>query len=167
MGYHARGMNVVIFGATGMIGQGVLRECLIDPHVTRVLTVGRAPTGKRHYKLLEIVHANLLDLSSIEPDLAGFDACFFCLGISSAGMREPDYRRITHDRPLAAAQALLQRSPGATFVYVSGLGADSSEKGALMWARVKGQAENALQRMPFKAVYVIRPGFVQPLHGIH
>lgn len=159
-------MNVLMFGATGMIGQGVLRECLRDPRVTRVLTIGRAATGQQHEKLGEIVHANLLDLTAIESHFADQDACFFCLGISSAGMLEADYRRITYDMPLAAARALVARSPSATFVYVSGLGADSTEQGRLMWARVKGQAENALMRLPFKAVYVFRAGFVQPLHGI-
>src|SRR5262245_3156978 len=116
-------MKAVIFGATGMIGQGVLRECLIDPRVERVLTIGRSATGQQHPTLREIVHPNLLDFSGIEGEFAGQDACFFCLGISSAGMREEDYRRITYEIPMAAARALLARSPQATFVYVSGLGA--------------------------------------------
>ncbi len=155
-----------MFGATGMIGQGVLRECLRDERVERVVTVGRNLTGQRHPKLRELVHADLLDLSTIEQQLTGFDACFYCLGVSSAGMSELDYRRITVDMPVAAANALAPRNPAMTFVYVSGTGADSSGRSRIMWARVKGEAENALRAMPFKAVYVVRPGFVQPLHGI-
>jgi len=159
-------MRVVIFGATGMIGQGVLRECLRDPRVEEVLTVGRSATGQQHPRLREIVHGDLLYLSAVAPQFDVVDACFWCLGVSSAGMREADYRRVTLEMPLAAATMLVARNPGMTFVYVSGTGADSSGRGRLMWARVKGEAENALSALPFKAVYVFRPGFVQPLHGI-
>ncbi|RDJ23118.1 NAD-dependent epimerase/dehydratase family protein [Bosea caraganae] len=159
-------MKVLIFGATGMVGQGVLRECLLDDGVRTVVTVGRHPTGQKHPKLREIIHADLLNYRALEGRLSGFDACFFCLGVASAGMSEADYSRITYDIPLAAAQALLPRNPEMTFVHVSGGGADSSEQGRVMWARVKGKAENALLRLPFKAVYVLRPGAIRPMHGI-
>jgi uncharacterized protein YbjT (DUF2867 family) len=149
-----------------MVGLGVLRECLLDPDVESVLTVGRAPTSQKHEKLRELVHANLLDFSAIEGELSGHDACFFCLGVTSAGTSEQEYERITYGIPVAAAQTLVKLNPGMTFVYVSGSGADSSEKGRTMWARIKGKAENALLAMPFKATYVFRPAFIQPLHGI-
>jgi uncharacterized protein YbjT (DUF2867 family) len=159
-------MNVILFGATGMVGQGVLRECLLDPDVGRVLTIGRNATGQSHGKLHEIVHNNLFDLSSIESQLAGFDACFFCLGVSSAGMSEEEYSRITYDMTLAVARTLARLNPGMTFIYVSGAGTDSSEHGRTMWARVKGRTENALMALPFKAAYMFRPAAIQPLHGI-
>ncbi len=159
-------MKVLIFGASGMIGQGVLRECLLHPDVTAVLTIARSPAGESHAKLREIVHGDFTDFSPLEPDLSGLDACFFCLGISSVGMNEADYRRVTFDVAMSAARALVARSPGMTFVFVSGSGADSSEKGTVMWARIKGMTENAVLRFPFKAAYVFRPGFVQPRHGI-
>ena len=159
-------MQVLIFGATGMIGQGVLREALRDPRVTQVVTVGRTATGQHDPKLREIVHPELLNLSSVAPQFDTIDACFYCLGVSSAGMNEADYRRVTVAMPLAAATMLVARNPGMTFVHVSGAGADSSGRSRIMWARVKGEAENALAALPFKAVYVFRPGFVQPLHGI-
>ena len=149
-----------------MIGQGVLRECLLDPDVERVLVIGRAPTGQKHDKLVEIVHADLFDLAPIEAELAGWDACFFCLGISSAGMKEADYTRVTYDLTLAVAEVLARRNPAMSFVYVSGAGTDGSERGRSMWARVKGKTENALMRLPFKAAYMFRPGYVQPQHGI-
>jgi uncharacterized protein YbjT (DUF2867 family) len=159
-------MKVILFGATGMVGQGVLRECLHDPAVERVLVVGRSPTGVRHDKLKELVQRDFFDFSAAAAELSGYDACFFCLGVSSAGMTEADYRRVTFDITLAAARTLAPRNPGMTFVFVSGTGADSSGHGGVMWARVKGDTENALQQLPFKAVYVFRPGFIQPLHGI-
>jgi uncharacterized protein YbjT (DUF2867 family) len=159
-------MNVVLFGATGMVGQGVLRECLIDPDVESVLSIGRSAPGQHHAKLRDLVHRNFLDFSALEGELSGFDACFFCLGVSSVGMKEADYRRITYDFTLAAARALARLNPGMTFVYVSGTGTDSSERGRTMWARVKGQTENALLALPFKAAYMFRPGVIVPLHGI-
>ena len=149
-----------------MVGQGVLRECLQDPSVERVLTIGRSAAGQRHDKLRELVVRDFADFSSIERDLSGYDACFFCLGITSAGMSEADYRRVTYDIAMAAARALVQLNPGMTFIFVSGAGADSSEKGRVMWARVKGQTENALLALPFKGVYVFRPAAIQPLNGI-
>ena len=159
-------MKVILFGASGMVGQGVLRECLADPDVERVLSVGRTPSGQLHPKLREIVHPNLFELASIEPDLTGYDACFYCLGVSSAGMSEEKYTHITYDLTMVIAGTLLKLNRGLTFIYVSGKGTDSSEQGRSMWARVKGQTENALLMHPFKAVYMFRPGAIIPLHGI-
>ncbi len=159
-------MNVVIFGATGMVGQGVLRECLIDPTVTRVLTVGRSATGASHPRLKQIVHADFFDLEPIAGELRDLDACFFCLGITSVGLGEEDYTRITCGITMAVAGTLARTSPHMTFVFVSGVGADSTEKGTVMWARVKGKAENGILGLPFKGSYVFRPGVIQPLHGI-
>jgi uncharacterized protein YbjT (DUF2867 family) len=159
-------MKAILFGATGMVGQGVLRAGLLDPEVEAVLAVGRGPTGQTHAKLRELVHADFTDFSSVEARLAGYDACFFCLGVSSAGMSEADYRRVTLDFTLAAARPLARLNPGMTFIYVSGSGTDSTEKGRTMWARVKGATENALQALPFKAAYMFRPAYIQPLDGI-
>jgi uncharacterized protein YbjT (DUF2867 family) len=159
-------MRILLFGATGMVGQGVLHECLADGDVTQVLCVGRNPSGRTHPKLHELVVADLYDYSAVEDRLAGFDACFFCLGVSSVGMSEEDYRRVTHDLTLAAARTLARLNPQMTFVYVSGAGTDSTERGPRMWARVKGATENALMRLPFRAAYMFRPGFIQPLHGV-
>ena len=158
-------MKVILFGATGMVGQGVLRECLLDPTVDAVLTVGRSPTGQRHAKLREITHADFGDYSAIEDDLRGYDACFFCLGVSSVGLSEADYHRVTYEYTLAAARTLVRLNPGLTFVYVSGQGTDSTEKGRTMWARVKGRTENELLKMPFKGAYMFRPGYIQPVKG--
>jgi uncharacterized protein YbjT (DUF2867 family) len=158
-------MKVVLFGATGMVGQGVLRECLLDPTVTQVLAVGRATTGKQHAKLREITHGDLADLAPIEADLRGSDACFFCLGVSSAGMSEGAYRKITYDYAMAAARVFAAQDPNATFVYVSGVGTDSTEKGRSMWARVKGKTENDVLALLPNA-YMFRPGYIQPMHGI-
>jgi len=149
-----------------MVGQGALRECLLDPGVDRVLCVGRSSTEQRHPKLREILHADLFDLSSVENQLAGYDACFFCLGVSSVGMQESAYRHLTYDLTLAVARTLARLNPAMIFVYVSGAGTDSSEQGRSMWARVKGATENALLRLPFKAAYMFRPGAILPLHGI-
>ena len=159
-------MNVLLFGATGMVGQGVLRECLAGPDVSLVQTVGRNPTGASHPKLRELVHPNLFDYSTVEDRLTGFDACFFCLGVTSSGMNEADYTHMTYDLTVAAAEVLSRLSPEMVFIYVSGSGTDSSEHGRIMWARVKGRTENALLRLPFKGAYMFRPGFIQPLDGI-
>jgi uncharacterized protein YbjT (DUF2867 family) len=158
-------MKVIVFGATGMVGQGVLRECLLAPDVESVLTIGRTATGQRHARLREIVHADLTDYAAIEADLAGHDACLFCLGVSAAGMSEQDYTKITYDVTLAAAQTLARLSPGMTFIYVSGEGTDTTERKRAMWARVKGRTENALLELPLRAV-MFRPGLIRPLHGI-
>lgn len=159
-------MDVIVFGATGMVGQGVLRECLLDPDVRRVVTVGRTPTGQTHPKLEEIVHANMLDLSPIESRLASLDACFYALGISSNGMTEEAYTRVTYDMTIAAATPLARLNPGMKFVFISGAGTDSTEQGRIMWARVKGKAENALLRNAALDAYAFRPGVIQPMHGI-
>jgi len=159
-------MKVILFGATGMVGQGVLRECLLDPNVESVLAVGRSPTGQQHAKLREIVHDNFFDFSAIESQLAGYDACFFCLGVSSVGMSAERYRHLTYDITMAAATTLAKLNPGMVFVYVTGRGTDSTEQGRLMWARVKGKTENDLLKLPFKAAYMFRPAGIQPLHGI-
>ncbi|WP_218043556.1 hypothetical protein [Oryzomonas japonica] len=160
------GMRVLMFGATGMVGQGVLRECLLDSGVAFVQTVGRTPTGLANAKLRDLIHPDLWHYGAIEGDLTGFDACFFCLGTPSAGKGEEEYTRVTYDLTMAAAQALVRLNPHMTFVYVSGAGADGSEQGRVMWARVRGRLENALQRLPFRRVYIFRPGVIQPLHGI-
>ena len=159
-------MNVILFGATGMVGQGVLRECLLDSGVGCVLAIGRSATGQQHPKLREIVRSNLLDYSDIQDQLTAFDACFFTLGVSSAGMAEEAYRRITYDVTLAAAQTLVRLNPAMTFIYVSGAGTDSTEQGRMMWARVKDKTENDLLKLPFRAVYIFRPAVIEPLHGI-
>jgi len=159
-------MKVIIFGATGMVGQGVLLECLDDPSITSVLAVGRRPRGRTHPKLREIVHRDFLDYSTIEGALRGYDACFFCLGVSAAGMSEQEYHRLTFAVTLRAAETLARLNPAMTFCYVSGAGTDSSERGRSMWARVKGKTENHLMRLPFKATYMFRPGYIQPMRGV-
>jgi uncharacterized protein YbjT (DUF2867 family) len=159
-------MKVIIFGASGMVGQGALRECLLDPDVEAVLSVGRSASGQHHAKLKELLQEDVSDLQMIEQELAGYGACLFCLGISAAGRSEQDYRRITYDLTLKVAQTLERLNPKMTFVYVSGGGSDSTERGLSMWARVKGATENALLAMPFERAYMLRPGFVRPLHGI-
>jgi uncharacterized protein YbjT (DUF2867 family) len=159
-------MKVILFGATGMVGQGCLRECLLDPAVESVLAVGRSPTGQQHARLREIVHDDFLDYSAIESQLAGNDACFFCLGVSSVGMNEERYRHLTYDVTMAAATMLAKLNPRMVFIYVTGRGTDSTERGNLMWARVKGKTENDLLKLPFKAAYMFRPAGIQPLHGI-
>jgi uncharacterized protein YbjT (DUF2867 family) len=150
-------VRIILFGATGMVGQGVLRECLLDRQVTDVFAVGRSTTGQQHPKLHEVIHKDFADFSTLELDA---DACFWCLGVTSVGMSEPDYTRITHDFTIAAAKALVR--PTMTFIFVSGTGAD----GNAMWARVKRKTEVALFALPFKQVFVFRPGIIQPMHGI-
>jgi uncharacterized protein YbjT (DUF2867 family) len=159
-------MRVLLFGATGMVGQAALRACLLAADVREVVAVGRTPTGQRHPKLHELQHDDLWHLEPLADRLVGFDACFFCIGKTSAGMDEGQYTHFTHDMTLAVAQALAPTNPGMSFVYVSGAGADSSGQGKVMWARVRGRIENALLQLPFKAAYAIRPGVVQPMHGI-
>jgi uncharacterized protein YbjT (DUF2867 family) len=159
-------MNVLIFGATGMVGQGVLRECLLDPDVQLVQAIGRSATGLEHAKLRDIVHPDMTSYARLDVQLSGCDACFFCLGVSSSGMKEDEYERVTYGITMAAAEALSRLNPLMTFIYVSGAGTDSSEHGRIMWARVKGRTENALLRLPFKAAYMFRPGVIEPLHGV-
>jgi uncharacterized protein YbjT (DUF2867 family) len=158
-------MKVILFGATGMVGQGVLRECLAAPDVEAVLAIGRTASLPAHDKLTQVVAPDLTHYAALAPRLAGFDACLFCLGVSAAGMSEADYAHITYDVTLAAAEALAKQSPSITFIYVSGDGTDSSERGRAMWARVKGRTENALFKLPIKA-FMFRPGLIRPLHGI-
>jgi len=163
-------MKVLIFGATGMVGQGVLRECLLDPDVELVATIGRTPPpsplpGSQPAVWRQILHSNLSDLTELQADLTGFDACFFTLGVSSSEMKEADYERITYGLTVSAAEILSKLNRGMVFIYVSGAGTDSTEQGRVMWARVKGRTENALLRLPLNA-YMFRPGIIQPLDGI-
>jgi uncharacterized protein YbjT (DUF2867 family) len=156
-------VNVIIFGATGMVGQGVLRECLAAPDVAKVLTVGRTPTGQQHPKLQELVHAEMWDYANVESELADFDACFFCIGVTSSGMNEQKYAHLTYDMTMAVAATLARLNPRMVFVYVSGAGADSNETSRVMWQRVRGKTENALLKLPFRGVYIFRPGMIEPV----
>ncbi len=149
-----------------MVGEGVLHECLNHPDVAQVLVINRKPGGVSHLKLREIIHPDFFDLSPISGQLTGYNACFFCLGVSSVGMKETEYRRLTYDLTLHAAQLLVQLNPDMTFCYVSGSGTDSSEQGRSMWARVKGATENALLRLPVKQAYMFRPGGLKPTKGL-
>ncbi|MGW5561615.1 epimerase [Micromonospora sp. NPDC003944] len=157
-------MRVAIFGATGMVGQGVLREALLAEDVRQVLTVGRRPTGQRSPKLRELTVADVGELGAVRAELTGVDACFYCLGVSSLGLDEAAYTRVSYDYPVAAARLLAEVSPQVTFVYVSGQGTDSSGRGRVMWARVKGRAENAIMEL-LPNGYAARPGFIQPTYG--
>src|SRR5688572_9281216 len=159
-------MRVVLFGATGMVGAGVLLECLADPRIASVLAVTRTPIGRSHPKLREVQHRDFLDYSALRADFALCDACFFCLGISSIGMNESAYTRVTYDFALAAAREMHAVNPQMTFCFVSGVGTDSTEKGSTMWARVKGKTENALLALGFKAAYMFRPGYIQPIGDV-
>jgi uncharacterized protein YbjT (DUF2867 family) len=159
-------MNVVIFGASGMVGQGVLLECLRDTGVERVLVIGRSSAGRQDAKLREVLVKDLFDVASYSSELTGLDASFFCLGVSSARMNEAAYRRLTYDLTVSIAQELATRNSALCFVYVSGAGTDTTERGRTMWARVKGATENALLRMPFRSAFMFRPGLIQPLDGI-
>jgi uncharacterized protein YbjT (DUF2867 family) len=159
-------MKAIVFGATGMVGEGVLHEALRDPLVASVLVVGRRSCSVNHPKLTEVLHDDFYDYTSILDRLRGYDACFFCLGVTSIGKSEAEYRRLTYDLTMAAAKALSQLNPGMVFCYVSGAGTDSSERGRIMWARVKGKTENDLMRLPFNAVYAFRPGYIRPTPGL-
>lgn len=158
-------LRVIITGTTGMVGEGVLLECLNNPEVEQVLAVSRNPSGHQHPKLRELLHADFQDLTPIQDQLAGYNACFFCLGVSSMGMKEPEYRRLTYDLTLHFAQTLLPRNPGLTFCYVSGVGTDGTLKSRQMWARVKGETENALLQLGFQGAYMFRPGFMKATLG--
>ena len=159
-------MDILIFGATGMVGQAVLRECLEASDVTRVVAVGRQSTGVVHERLSEIVTPDLTNLEAHRDRLAPFDASFFCLGVSSVGMNEADYTRVTYDLTLRVARLLVRENPQMTFTYVSGAGTDSTGTGKRMWARVKGGTENALIALGFKGAYMFRPGVIQPMHAV-
>ncbi len=159
-------MKVILLGATGMIGQGVLRQCLEDPRVELVVSLGRTASGTQHPKLRDAVVKDLFALEGVENQLSGFDACLYCLGVSSGGMTEQAYEKVTYQLTLHVAKTLLPLNASMTFIYISGASTDASEKGRVMWARIKGKTENALARLPFKAVYNFRPGYIQPLDGI-
>ena len=159
-------MNVVLFGATGMVGAGALLECLADPRVTSILAITRSPTGRSHRKLREVLHTDFFNYDALRTDFAACDACFFCLGVSSIGLKEADYTRLTYDLTMAAARAMADANRKMTFCYVSGVGTDSTERGRTMWARVKGRTENALLALPFKAAFMFRPGYIQPIGDV-
>ena len=161
-----RELKVILFGATGMIGSGVLQSCLEDAAVAAVLVIGRSSCGRSHPKLQEILHPDFYDYSAIQGRLSGYNACLFTLGVSAVGMKEEAYAHITYDLTLAAASAVLAANPGCSFAYVSGQGTDSSEKGRIMWARVKGRIENKLLAMPFQPATMFRPGGIQPMQGV-
>lgn len=159
-------LSVIITGATGMVGEGVLHEALLHPDVERVLVINRKPCGVSHPKLKEIIHANFHDLTPIESELTRYNACFFCLGVSSIGLKEEEYRQLTYDLTLHFAETLARHNSDMVFSYVSGKGTDSTEQGRLMWARIKGKTENDLMKLPFKAVYNFRPGYMHPTKGL-
>jgi len=160
------GLKVIVTGATGMVGQGVLRECLLDADVEKVLAIGRSPSGKQDAKLREIVLRDFSEFETLEAEVGGYDACFFCLGVSSVGIKEADYRRVTKELTLGVARTLVKANPQMIFIYVTGVGTDSTEKGRSMWARVKGETENELLRMGFRGAYMFRPGYIQPAGGV-
>jgi uncharacterized protein YbjT (DUF2867 family) len=159
-------MKVIITGVTGMVGEGVLNECLFHPKIEKILVINRKPCGIQHPKLKEILHADFFNLSTIKNELAGYDACFFCLGVSSVGMKEPDYFRLTHTLTLNFGETLSKVNSNSVFCYISGAGTDSTENGRIMWARVKGKTENDLMKLPFKKVYNFRPGILEPTKGL-
>ncbi len=159
-------IRAIVTGATGMVGEGVLHECLLHPDVEAVLVINRRPCGVIHPKLTEIIHTNFFDLSPIEQDLGGYNACFFCLGVTSVGKKEEVYNKLTYVLTMHVAETLVRHNSDMTFCYVSGVGTDSTEQGKIMWARVKGKTENHLMRLPFKAAYMFRPGYMQPTPGL-
>lgn len=163
-------IKAIITGVTGMVGEGVLHECLFNPEVESVLVINRKPCGVKHEKLVEIIHKDFFDLTSIENQLAGYNACYFCAGVSSVGKKEGEYKRLTYDLTLNFGNTLVntygEQSRTMTFCYVSGVGTDSTEKGRSMWARVKGKTENDLLKLPFKEAYMFRPGYIQPIKGL-
>ncbi|MVN22885.1 epimerase [Mucilaginibacter sp. HMF7410] len=159
-------IRAIITGTTGMVGEGVLHECLQHPHVGAVLIINRKPLGLSHPKLTEIIHTDFFDLSAIESRLKGYNACFFCLGVSSVGMKKQDYYRFTYTLTMNFAETLSRLNTEMDFCYISGAGTDSSEKGRSNWARVKGKTENDLMKLPFRQAYAFRPGFIKPTKGL-
>ena len=159
-------IKAIIFGATGMVGEGVLHEALKDSSVESVLVIGRRPCGDTHSKLKELIHGDFFNYSTIEKNLTGYNACYFCLGVTSIGKNEQDYTRLTYDLTMQAAKTLSRLNPDMSFCYVSGAGTDRTEKGRSMWARVKGKTENDLMKLPFKAVFAFRPGYIKPTKGL-
>jgi len=158
-------IKAIVTGATGMVGEGILQECLNSPQVSEVLIINRKPSGVSHPKLKEIVHSNFFDFSSIESQLIGYNACYFCLGVSSVGMKEPEYTKLTYTLTMHVAETLSRLNRDMTFCYISGAGTDSTEKGKLMWARVKGKTENDLAKLPFMQEFNFRPGIMKPAKG--
>jgi hypothetical protein len=158
-------IKAIVTGTTGMVGEGVLIECLQHPQVEAVLVINRKPCGVTHPKLKEIIHKDFFDLSAIEDQLSGYNACYFCLGVSSVGMKEPEYYKVTYTLTLNVGQTLSKLNPDMTFCYISGAGTDSTEKGRSMWARVKGKTENDLAKLPFKQEFNFRPGFMKATDG--
>ncbi len=159
-------IRAIVTGSTGMVGEGVMQESLLHPDVEQVLVINRKPCGVSHPKLKEIIHADFFDFSAIESELKGYNACFFCLGVSSVGMKEADYARMTYALTIHVGETLSRLNPDMTLCYVSGSATDGTEKGKVMWARVKGKTENALMRLPFKKAYMFRPGYMQPTKGL-
>ncbi|MBK5286147.1 MAG: NAD-dependent epimerase/dehydratase family protein [Bacteroidia bacterium] len=159
-------MKVIVTGATGMVGEGVMHECLQRSEVGSVLVLNRRPCGVSHPKLAELIHENFFDLSSVEEQLKSYDACFFCLGVTSIGLKENEYHRLTYELTMHVAETLSRLNAAMVFCYVSGAGTDSTEKGRSMWARVKGKTENQLMKLPFKKAYMFRPGYIHPTKGL-
>lgn len=158
--------NIILTGATGMVGEGVLHECLQHNGIAKILIINRKPSGITHPKLKEIIHNDFFDLSPIEDQLSGYDACLFCLGMSSIGMKEPEFYKMAYTLTMHVAETLSRKNTGMTFCYISGSGTDSTEKGRSMWARVKGKTENDLAKLPFKKTYAFRPGYLHPTPGL-
>lgn len=160
-------VRAIITGSTGMVGEGVLHECLLSPDVESVLVINRHPCNVQHPKLKEIIHSDFYDISGIASQLSGYNALFFCMGVSSVGMHEEKYHRLTYDLTLSFSKTVVEVSPGITVCYVSGVGTDSTEKGRIMWARVKGKTENHMMQLPMKGAFMFRPGIIQPTKGLH
>lgn len=159
-------LKAIITGTTGMVGEGILHECLMHPQVDTVLVINRKSCGIHHPKMIEIIHENFFDFTPIQDKLTGYNACFFCLGVTSLGKKEPEYTKLTHTLTLHIAEILSKQNPKMTFCYISGAGTDSTEKGRSMWARVKGKTENDLMKLPFKRVFAFRPGYIHPTDGL-
>ena len=159
-------IKTIVFGATGMVGEGALHEALKSDAVKSILVIGRRPCNIDHPKLTEILHHDFFNYTTIADRLSGYNSCFFCLGVTSIGKSEEEYRSLTYDLTIAAATVLSGLNPEMTFCYVSGAGTDSSEHGHSMWARVKGKTENDLMKLPFKSVYAFRPGYIKPISGL-
>jgi uncharacterized protein YbjT (DUF2867 family) len=159
-------MKVIVTGVTGMVGEGVMHACLNHADISEVLIVGRRPYGSTHPKLKELVHADLYNLAPVANQLAGYDACYFCLGTTSVGKNEAEFTKTTYDLTLSFAKTLVSVNTNMTFTYISGTGTDSSEKGSTMWARVKGRTENDLLKLPFKQAFMFRPGYLHPTKGL-
>lgn len=159
-------IRAIVTGVTGMVGEGVMHECLLHPDVEQVLIINRKSSGVSHPKLKEIIHSNFFDLSAIEGQLKNYNACYFCLGVTSVGLKEPEYKKLTYDLTIHVATTLSKLNPDMTFCYVSGASTDSTEKGKSMWARVKGKTENDLMKLPFKKAYMFRPGYMHPTPGL-